>query len=1772
MTGNKSTGTNQFIAPPSGGGAMKGIGEKFSADLHTGTGNFTIPIALPGGRHGFQPQISLSYSTGSGNSPFGLGWNITIPNITRKTSGGIPQYKDNSLFVEDWDTYILSGAEDLVPVALWSFSDPNKTGPQMPLKKIDHPTAEDFNRFNVVEFRPRTEGLFAYIYHHRYDKNDFWEVRTKDGLTSIYGTPNSKLNDSAVIADPNNREHVFSWNLTRTIDAFGNLIEYVYEHDQNSKSDDGVHQWDQNYLTEIRYVDYYKQGSFTNPQFLIKVKFVYEQRPDEFSEYRAGFEIRTIKRCIKIQVYSNIDDGDNNSTETLIQTFYIKYIDQQKLDDFNKQILPLNGLSLLHKVKVEGHDGQKSEMLAPIEVGYTLFNPKKRSFIPIKGDDMPPFSLANPNCELIDVVGNGLPDVLEMDGTIARYWRNLGNGKLDRPKQMKYAPLGLRLSDPQVQLIDANGDGRIDLLVSGGTSGNDLNPNALSTSKTSSISSGGGILQFSAMDRALSLSNGLGGISGYFSLQFGIGEWDSRLFHKFDFAPSFSLKDQEVRLLDLNGDGIMDAMRSANSGYLECFFNDSDKGWTETRLVKRKKLDDFPNVTFSDSRIKIADMSGDGLADIVMIYDGNVSYWPNLGWGNWGKRLQMYNCPRFPYNYDPKRILVGDVDGDGLADIVYVDDNKVVLWINQSGNGWSNPIVVSGTPSVSDIDSIRLADMLGNGISGVLWSFDYDGLRRNSMFFLDFTGGVKPYLLSEVNNHIGSITKINYETSTKFYLQDQNQNNDPQKRWKTSLPFPVQVVSNVEVIDAISGSKLTTKYRYHHGYWDGAEREFRGFGRTDHIDTEIFEEYNKTGLLHADSSSFNNVSKEFFSPPTETRTWFHQGPIGNEYGDWIEGDSFYSEYWIQDPQRLTRPKSMNDFLNSLMGSNRRIKRDALRSLRGRILRTELYALDGNTSLQERPYTVTEYLHGLMSVSSLLKKDTDNNFNRTVFSNTLNSSLENQLDGWSQKVFYPCILAERTTQWERGNDPLTQFKFIEDYDEYGQARSQISIAVPRGRDFSVFVKDDLRSAFIDTNDYINKINQFATTSALAHSLTTTTVTEPHLSTHTITNYAKRDDGFKYIVDRVSCISSYEIKNDGKPDVFSLKEAISNVNAKGTNSSSNNVSSKIIIDRSVIGQTLNFYDGLAYQGLPFGQIGDYGALTRTETLSLTDEILQKAYLNENDGSMSIPPYFSHDGSIKWTDDYPQGFRDLVSIKNPLDSTRPGLSISAIGYGYPSDTNSEYLKGYYVATQRQKYDFQNDGSNGIGKGTLLTSKDPLGNDGFISYDDFNLFPVQYTDSVGMVTNAVYNYRVLKPASIIEANKNRSYYTFSPLGLLKSISVMGKEGESDGDTIDIPGTVFEYNLNAFLENGYLFNWDNLILQSSSIDNLDKQRLIRFLKRNYLIDEDIPDDQIAVVKTVEDATSSRLSIIIKDLYLSFSLKLDNDNNRAILLADYNEDNKVVEKQIYQFTLKKEADVNNNIKLNLYGNIQPICVKTIKRIHHTNEKDVAVEDLDKTIDAVEFSDGFGRLVQTRTVAEDIIFGNQFFGDSSLPLDQNQNLNSNAAIGYKNKNKDLPNVVVSGWQAYDNKGNVVEKYEPFFSIGFGYGFPTESQFGKKIEMYYDPRGHVIRTVNPDKSEQTVVYGIPKDIANPLVYDPSPWESYTYDANDNSGRTHPSSSLSYQNHRNTPSSVLVDALGRKIKSVERNGSDQINDWYNTIYGYDIQGNVISITDALGRVAFK
>src|SRR2546427_10247108 len=53
----------------------------------------------------------------------------------------------------------------------------------------------------VTQYGPRTEGLFACLLNHRDAANDFREVKSEDGLTSLYGIAGAAGKDPGVIAD-----------------------------------------------------------------------------------------------------------------------------------------------------------------------------------------------------------------------------------------------------------------------------------------------------------------------------------------------------------------------------------------------------------------------------------------------------------------------------------------------------------------------------------------------------------------------------------------------------------------------------------------------------------------------------------------------------------------------------------------------------------------------------------------------------------------------------------------------------------------------------------------------------------------------------------------------------------------------------------------------------------------------------------------------------------------------------------------------------------------------------------------------------------------------------------------------------------------------------------------------------------------------------------------------------------------------------------------------------------------------------------------------------------------------------------------------------------------------------------------------------------------------------------------------------------------------------------------------------------------------------------
>ena len=224
------------------------------------------------------------------------------------------------------------------------------------------------------------------------------------------------------------------------------------------------------------------------------------------------------------------------------------------------------------------------------------------------------------------------------------------------------------------------------------------------------------------------------------------------------------------------------------------------------------------------------------------------------------------------------------------------------------------------------------------------------------MRYVDLMGGQKPHLLIAARNNLGAEQHIRYAPSTRFYLQDRAAG----RPWITRLPFPVHVVERVETRDRVSGNRFVTRYAYHHGFFDGVEREFRGFGLVEQFDTgeiSAVQPANRTGTNLDDASSV---------PPVLTRTWFHTGA---DMGATISRQ--YETEYYRTPGATVEEASADWLPDTVVppGLSPHEAREAVRALKGSLLRQETYALDGSEQ-QPHPYSVSEHWYSIVPLQPL----------------------------------------------------------------------------------------------------------------------------------------------------------------------------------------------------------------------------------------------------------------------------------------------------------------------------------------------------------------------------------------------------------------------------------------------------------------------------------------------------------------------------------------------------------------------------------------------------------------------------------------------------------------------------------------------------------------------------------------------------------------------------------------------------------------------------------
>ncbi|MFY9488838.1 MAG: SpvB/TcaC N-terminal domain-containing protein, partial [Solirubrobacterales bacterium] len=1323
------------IQPPSlpkGGGAISGIGEKFAANPVTGSGSLQVPLATSKGRDGFGPALSLSYDSGAGNGLFGFGWSLSLAAVTRKTDKGMPRYLDQPGVddLETVDTFVLSGAEDLVPkLMLDAAGEVLRDAAGRP--RLDE---VEIDGYTVRRYRPRTEGLFARI--ERWTAIDggdvHWRSISKENILTIYGGTSESR-----IADPADPRRIFSWLICETRDDRGNAAVYSYKQEDGTGVDleqsnernrgprDGLKRGANRHPKRIRYGNrvplldasgrrphLIPKATFDAADWMFEVVFDYGEhdrdlpdpdddpdasnsvawpvRNDPFSRYRAGFEVRTYRLCRRVLMFHHFPGEQGIGSDTLVRSTEFTYRSDRGVAADATIGNPIG--SFIETVRQSGHrrDGANSyrkRSLPPLELEYSRAEIDDRvREIDSESLENLPVGVDGTSYRWVDLDGIGAQGVLSEHAGAWYFKPSLGDGKLGPVRVVRQQPSTATLGDGG-QLLDLDGDGRLELV------------------------------QLRAP------------VAGFYEHD-GDDGWEQ--FRPFHSLPNIDFADPDLRFLDLSGDGMADAI-VAEGDAVSWHAALGHEGFGSVQTMPQPLGEEQgPRLVFvnSEQSVYLADMSGDGLTDFVRIRNGEIAYWPNLGYGRFGAKVAMDRSPWFdePDQFDQRRVRVTDIDGSGTTDIIYLGRQEARVYFNETGNSWSAARAIESFPPVDNVAGVATADLLGNGTACLVWSSPLPGAEGRHLRYIDLMGGRKPHLLVRSDNNLGAETLLDYASSTKFYLRDQRDG----RPWVTKLPFPVHVVERVETIDHVSRSRFVTRYRYHHGYFDGPEREFRGFGMVEQWDSD---EYDVLGAGDTDSAD---------TPTVLTKSWFHTGAyldgrkLSDHYAGLIDatdrGEFYREPAWADDDDEARKRLLADTTLPTGLSVDE--EREACRALKGTALRQEIYALDGSDR-EAHPYTVSETSY---SVTRVQPRDANR---YGVFIAHENESLN--------------------YNYERDpDDPRTIHKLTLEVDEFANVRRAVEAAYGRrSPDVSLPLQDDRDRQARTLVTY----TQTDLTDAVGGDRSHRAPLPADVRTFELTGFAPAAERFslaEFAENDFAPLDDAELIGYGDPPDTTKEQ------------------------KRLIEQVRTLYRKNDLSGL--GALGelDSMALPGVELkLALTPTILASAFKRTRPGQAAENLLPDANAVLGGTGSDQGGYRRGAALK--ADGLFPASDVDGnwwiagnhVFYSpRDADTAAQELvhaRGNFFLTQR--------------------SRDPFGNVTAATYDHHNLLIVETIDDVGNrvtvgsrsaagVSSFDGNdYRVLQVRAITDENRNRTEATFDTLGMMVATAVVGK-GDS-GDSV---------------------------------------------------------------------------------------------------------------------------------------------------------------------------------------------------------------------------------------------------------------------------------------------------------------------------------------------------------------------------------------------------
>ncbi len=589
---------------------------------------------------------------------------------------------------------------------------------------------------------------------------DGWRVEEKNGIQHEFGPTGASRLE--------NNGRMFAWLLQRTTDTNGNAAEFSYMTDAGSPG--------QKYLREVRWA---------RPQAFYAAVLSYDSsRPDVHADFKSGFEIRTGLRLSRIDV---IAQGVPPSPTALVGDLNGDGLPDSLIRRYELEYEANALISRLTKVTLRGADGVTS--LPPITFQYTNWTPPDNvalSFTRSAGD--PSIGLDSTDVELIDMNQDGLPDLLNATQNLHRIHLNQGMTGAGRlawdtvGKLVGNAP-AVNLGLPSVHLSDHSADGNSDLVHK--------------------------------------ISNSA--VQCFFNS--GKNAWENRCnLNNTDTWPLWPFENSRSRTMDADHNRLHDILFTGDNSYRLWMLLPGGRYGREISLPVLS--DGTQAFRFDDPGARIADVNGDRISDLAWVQSTRVVYWASCGRGNFDGPIFLPLSGSLLATEIP-RVELADINGDALSDLILVrpaaSPNGIQYFVNRGIAGFATRRTILGLPSVQAGDATRRADMNGNGSVDFLISNSARAAGTREQF-MDFVPGVRPNLLTRIENGLGSVITLHYESSVDQMVRAQAAGNP----WESTMPISVPVLARITESDS-RGNEFVREFAYRIPHFDADKQEFRGF-------------------------------------------------------------------------------------------------------------------------------------------------------------------------------------------------------------------------------------------------------------------------------------------------------------------------------------------------------------------------------------------------------------------------------------------------------------------------------------------------------------------------------------------------------------------------------------------------------------------------------------------------------------------------------------------------------------------------------------------------------------------------------------------------------------------------------------------------------------------------------------------------------------------------------------------------------------------------------